>query len=187
MNQHHLSPLYLQPVLVKTDSTEEASGSGGKSVYFAVGDTMGDGESDHGNKQENTFYALLYAHVQMMMPITLGRMEWILEVWARGTYTLSMSKREEILLRFVHCVHVEDVESAFGNIVATWLPVHCHRLMHAKLPNLNCAQSSLSIVFCYILQQGYSQLSEIVPTCRPSPTGAKVSRATMLQKSRLHA
>lgn len=33
------------------------------------------------------------------------------------------------------------------------------------------------------IKQGYAQLTELVPTCRPSPTGAKVSRAAMLQKT----
>ena len=33
------------------------------------------------------------------------------------------------------------------------------------------------------LQQGYAQLAEIVPTCKQSPSGGKLSRAAMLQKS----
>lgn len=34
-----------------------------------------------------------------------------------------------------------------------------------------------------IIKQGYAQLTDMVPTCKPSPTGAKLSRAAMLQKT----
>ncbi|XP_064397510.1 max-like protein X [Halichondria panicea] len=34
-----------------------------------------------------------------------------------------------------------------------------------------------------VIRNGYTQLSEMVPSCRPSTTGAKVSRAALLQKT----
>ena len=47
-----------------------------------------------------------------------------------------------------------------------------------------CLLCDAVCVCCVCEQQGYTQLGDLVPACKPSPTGAKLSRAAILQRSK---